>query len=341
MAMLDKVATAHPDKITLLGDRPTAQNWFTYHFGTNHTWQKLSQLNGKVVHYTSHPAFEDAIKFMNELARKGYYPKEALVWGKEVEQNIVGGNVAVWMGNGCGYDNINDKGQDLGNTGTTQKLLPTWNTYAYTLYIVPWIMDLFPKSSKLSDRAIRFVEYAATPEGMADLQRGVEGEKFGDIENGPHYAFRPDVYKNDFFPQGIPMNFIEVKALYIEAATREQMDIGSAWFYAIDGAMPGNYDWPGPNENDKMLLQQNKPGFTASPEMYIPIRGDSDEGIIRGKIDTLFNDYFARMVFAETADQCLAELANFKADAKKIGIDKLERLATEIYQANMKKAGKM
>ena len=339
MDLCDKIAVKYPDKFVILGDKNTKSSWFTYYFGTDHTWQNLSEVNGKIVHYTATEAFEKAIVFMNELARKGYYPKEALVWGAEVEQNLVAGNVAIAMQNGCGYDYENNEGTPFGEMGLTQTPLPYWDTYAYTLYITPWMTDLFPKASDKSDRAIRFIEYAASPEGYVDFYRGVEGSAFGNLEDGPHFSYRPDIFTNDFFPDGFPIAFPELAEANADPAQRTLMDLNGPPFYAIDSMAPGGMFWPGPNKSDEILQNQMRPVFSARPEMYIPIPGDSDEGIIRQKINSLFDDMFAQMVFAESADECLALLAEFKTKSKQLGSDKLERLANEIYQENRKKAG--
>ena len=117
------------------------------------------------------------------------------------------------------------------------------------------------------------------------------------------------------------------------------MDLNGPPVYVIDSMAPGGMFWPGPNKSDEILQSQMRPVFSARPEMYIPIPGDSDEGVIRQKINSLFDDMFAQMVFAESADECLALLAEFKTKSKQLGSDKLERLANEIYQENRKKAG--
>ena len=77
------------------------------------------------------------------------------------------------------------------------------------------------------------------------------------------------------------------------------------------------------------------PYFTAGPELYVPIRGDSDVGIIRQQVDKLFEDYFARMVFAETEDEAVSLIAEFQEKAGQAGLAQFEAEATRIYRANL------
>ena len=328
------MAANHPDKIAVLGDKNTKHNWFTYHFGTDHTWGSyyVDADAKEVKYYTSHPQFPEAIKYMNKLAREGLYPEEALVWTAEVHQNWVGGNVIVHLSNGC------HGGEPLGETGTTKHTLPPWDTYAYSLWRTPWMADLFPTASDKSDRAIRFVQYAGGTEGYIDMRVGIQGDAWGgDLVNGPHFSIRPDIWTNAAFPDGVPVWFDEFK---------EQVrgDWGTVTGAAglnlppilnLDGIAPGGPNWDGPREKDLAYTELMSPYFTSGPELYVPIRGDSDVGIIRERVEKLFEDYFARMVFADTEDEAVSLIAEFQEKAAQAGLDKYEAEATRIYRANI------
>jgi len=333
------MAANHPDKFAILGDKNTKHAWFTYHFGTNHTWGNYyaDPDAREIKYYTSHPQFPEAIKFMNRLAREGLYPEEALVWTGEVNQNWVAGNTLVGLGNGC-HD-----GDPIGDTGTTTKVLPPWDTYAYSLWRTPWMADLFPTASDNSDRAIKFIQYAGSPEGYIDINVGVHGKAWtGDIVNGPHYELRPDIYTTTLFPDGMPVWFDEFKELARADWGKNVCAAGLclAPFFNLDGVKLGGSMWDGPKQKDLDFIELMSPYFTAGPELYVPIRGDSDVGIIRERVDKLFDDYFARMVFAETEDEAIELIAEFQTKAKRAGLGQYENEATRIYRNNLAKSGK-
>lgn len=331
------MAANHPGKFAVLGDQNTKHAWFTYHFGTNHTWGNYYADPGarEIKYYTSHPQFPEAIKFMNRLAREGLYPEEALVWTREVSQNWVAGNVIVSMGNGCHH------GDPIGETGTTNHVLPPWDTYAYSLWRTPWMADLFPTRSDKSDRAIRFVQYAAGRDGYIDMRIGIEGDTWtGDLENGPHFQFRPDVWTTDVFPEGVPIWLDGFQ----ELAAADYANVVAAGFNLppilnLDGIAPGGPRWSGPSEDALAYTELMSPYFTSGPELYVPIRGDSDVGVIRERVDTLFDDYFARMVFAETEAEAVSMIAEFREKAAQAGLAQYEAEATRIYRDNLAKSG--
>ena len=330
------MAANHPDKIPVLGDKNTKHAWFTYHFGTDHTWGNYyaDADTKEIKYYTSHPQFPEAIKFMNKLAREGLYPEEALVWTQEVHQNWVAGNVIVIMANDC------PPGESIpiGETGTTRHVLPPWDTYAYSMWRQPWMADLFPTASDKPDRAIRFVQYLASPEGFVDTAAGVEGEAWtGDLVNGPHFSFNPDNYVTPLFPDGMPTWFPE----FLELAQADYANVIAAGLHlppiiTLDGIKLGAPRWQeGPSENAIAFVEMIKPYFTAGPELYVPIRGDSDVGIIRQQVEKLFEDYFARMVFAETEEEAVSLIAEFQEKAGQAGLAQFEAEATRIYRANL------
>ncbi len=329
------MAANHPDKIAILGDKNTTHAWFTYHFGTNHTWGNYyaNPDTKEIKYYTSHPQFPEAIKFMNKLAREGLYPEEALVWTAEVHQNWVAGNVIVLMANDCPPG----EAIPIGETGVTRHVLPPWDTYAYSLWRTPWMADLFPTASDKSDRAIRFVQYLGSPEGFIDTAVGIEGEAWtGDFVNGPHYSFRPDVYTTPLFPDGMPIWFPE----FLDLANADYANVVAAGLhlppiFTLDGVKLGAPRWNGPDEKAIAFVEMMTPYFTAGPELYVPIRGDSDVGIIRQQVDKLFEDYFARMVFAETEDEAVSLIAEFQEKAGQAGLAQFEAEATRIYRANL------
>jgi ABC-type glycerol-3-phosphate transport system substrate-binding protein len=337
LAALRAMSANHPDKFAILGDKNTKANWFTYHFGTSHTWGNYyaDEATRELKYYTSSPAFEEAIKFMNLLAREELYPKEALVWQQEVQQEWVAGNVIVHMSNNC------HGGDPIGETGTVIETLPPWDTYSYSLWRTPWMADLFPKSSKNVERAIEFVRYFASPEGYIDRSVGIEGDAWtGDFVNGPHFQFRPDIYTNASFPQGVPIWFDELEELWIkDPANRVKVGLDLPPIITFDGVAPGGRTWDGPSQKNLDFIEMLNPYFKSGPELYVPIRGDSEIGIIRQKINTLFDDYFARMVFADSEAEAVALIAEFQDKAKQAGLDQLETELTRVYRANLAKLG--
>ena len=83
------------------------------------------------------------------------------------------------------------------------------------------------------------------------------------------------------------------------------------------------------------FVEMMTPYYTTGPELYVPIRGDSDIGIIRERVEKLFEDYFARMVFAESEEEAVSLIAEFQEKAGQAGLAQFEAEATNIYRANL------
>ena len=271
---------------------------------------------------------------MNKLAREGLFPEEAFIWTSEVHEQWVAGNVIVVATNECPPGATTP----IGETGTTRHVLPPWDTYAYSKWEQPWMADLFPTASDKSDRAIRFVQYYASPEGYVDTTAGVEGEAWtGDIANGPHFSYNPDNYVTSVFPNGMPTWFPE----FLELAQADYANVIAAGLHlppiiALDGIKLGAPRWQnGPDPKAIDFVERMKPYYTSGAELYVPIRGDSDVGIIREQVDKLFEDYFARMVFAETEEEAVSMIAEFQEKAGQAGLAQFEAEATSIYRANL------
>jgi ABC-type glycerol-3-phosphate transport system substrate-binding protein len=344
-AALKAMKAKHPDKIGVLGNASNLRNYLMYAFGTNHTWNAYVVRDRTIRHYSGTPEYLEAMKFENRLAREGLLPKEAGVWTTEIDQNWVAGNVICYLGgSACNYNEATGEGDPIGKTGTTMVVLPFWKTYQYALYIVPWITDLFPKASKVPDRVIKFIEYAASPEGQLDAYFGVEGKAWtGDLVNGPHYSFRPDVYVNEFFPRGVPISFPEYKAaIQADPANTQRAMLGQTYFYSIDGTHPDQF-LQTPVSADARAAAYTKaaaPHFTASADLWVSIRGDSPAGIALQKVNTLHKEYSVKMVFAATEAECVAMYNEFRQKAKEAGLDIWEAEATRIYQDQLKRSGK-
>lgn len=337
LAAVEAMHENHPENWAILGDKNTRTDWFAREFGLEGTL--LFDLATKEVKfYTSSPKFEEMIVFMNLLARKGLYPKEAMIWVPEVAQEWVAGRINFQMGN---FGNV---GAPVGDTSTTLVALPPWDDYQGVQSITPWLTNLFPKASKKSERAIKFIQFMASPEGWALYWSGIgPGDTWtGDVANGPHWQYRPDMYQNGLWPKGFPIWFDEfsdmMKADYNGTAAKAGLYLAHIVRYDVV-SLGGWSAWEGP-AGDPAFQAMMGPHWTAGPEYSIPIKDSSDVGIIRQKVGTLFDDYYARMVFAESEAECLDALAEFRTKANEVGLAQWEAEATRIFRANLAKAGK-
>lgn len=67
---------------------------------------------------------------------------------------------------------------------------------------------------------------------------------------------------------------------------------------------------------------------------------DSDAGVIKSKLDTLFKTSCVKIVFAQDVEAAEAEYQEYVKKAEELGLATYEAALTEKYQANLKKMGK-
>lgn len=67
---------------------------------------------------------------------------------------------------------------------------------------------------------------------------------------------------------------------------------------------------------------------------------DSDAGVIKSKLDTLFETSCVKIVFAESEEAAEAEYQDYIKKAEELGLADYEAALNEAYQANLQKMGK-
>lgn len=329
-AALEQMQANHPDKIGVLGDRGQNGddlNWFSPMFGVEPYYVD----GGNVKWNRRSPKWLEMIKFAQNLAAKGLFTQESFTLpGDVVGQKVSAGDAITAMQNSFNY--INDP-------TVTMVPLDVLNSYQYSMIPGGWMVTLIPKTNQSPERFMQFLEYAADKQGQIDFFFGVNGDQFGDLVDGPHFFYDPDI-PNTYFDEGKPTMFQEFTLALADdwSGTQRTSGLYERNTYAMNAAIANLRGWD-PTDPAKVAYNDAfAPRIKFWPEFRFTIDPQSDAGITQQRISDLSRQFVAQMVFAEASavDGLYNELIS---QAESVGLAQLEAEWTAQYEANLEALG--
>jgi putative aldouronate transport system substrate-binding protein len=332
IAALVKMKARHPDKI---GFYPADTAMLAS------TWEEQADLHnigvqfglsgdryadgGAIKWAVRSPRFLAAVRFLNELYRKGLLTRDPFIDTKDVQKaKIEQGEVIAYSWT------IGDGEKAPGdNPATSYRILKPFPTYQQVRTGAGWLATVITRKAKSPKRAITFLEYLASEEGHRDVSWGVEGAAYGDVVVGPHWHRVNG--KPTFFPEYVR----EKSADWGGVASRN--GLGEYWLACNE--LLWNLPWWDPS--DKKMA-----GFNAQFGPLVVFRPDLDlgdpdpasaEGIILQNAFGLLRDASVKLIFTEDPG---AEYNRLVAALDSLDLAKVEQYWTAGYQAKLKSMGK-
>ena len=337
IAALEKLHALHPDKIAFYaGDCGLSTSLSEslsvtgYQFGIP---SYVVNEDGTLSHKLRSQEFHDALMFLQTLASKGLLTRDSFIDTKDVNQaKVASGDCILYtwtIGDG--------KKVPEDNPDTVYEILPPFSTYRQTRTGNGWNATFVSAEPTGLARRASFLSYLASYDGHAALfwgNKAADGETYsGDTSKGPHYFLeengKPTAFAQYYADKQADWDGIE-----------KSNGLSTYWFAAsglwntINFWIPGDEEYAAYNQMyaDHIVY---KPEFASLAPAV-----DSDAGVVKSKLDTLFKASGVKIVFAETAEAAEAEYQDYLKKAEELGLSVYEAAITEKYQANLAKMGK-
>lgn len=309
--LLDMVKEKYPDMVPLVMDKNWIESYFMTQFGVDGGMYSWYERDGKVSYGLNNPKLLDYFKFMNSLYRKGYILAENFAFANDQidDEYAVGGKAFAHSHTVSVADRDNIAAQQK-NVPYTFKMMPTALTNDAVIINsgVGWSGTFITKNNKNPEKSIKLLQYLASDEGKKLTMFGIEGEHWTWNEEGfPNLKYNPS--DSDF----VNKNGIKWWYLYSDAITE-----------GIWGYVPGT--------QTTQALMETKDITVYKPALgLIQLKSDSDERIIKTKLDEMVTNEKTRIYLAKSdaeLDKAYEDMIN---TAKKIGMDKLDEYANQVY----------
>ena len=303
--LFGKVKAAYPDMVPL----KVNENWNTQVFRFLNGMSGLDfipQEDGKYMHYSVDPRFEEITLWLNKCYRAGYIVSD--------DPFFVKGSTAIpddkWFASCACTQN------SLPSTNATLKGLdPSYYAiemvpFAESSYITSdtgWSAMFITKSCKDPEAAIKMMQWMFSPEGQYATQMGREGIEYTIDENGlavfsdewVQTAAEGSDAQNAKYNTWFYFGGSEIVEAVSRCATTDPKYVADA--YAVICERFDNWPW-----------------VMASYPM-----GEDDEKIVFDKIKELLKTAEAQMILAPTEEEAKAIYADYVQKAERIGMEEL------------------
>ncbi|UVI32782.1 hypothetical protein [Paenibacillus spongiae] len=266
-----------------------------------------------------HPDFEEYFKFMNQLYREGYLSAESFAYKPEQFFQIVRSGKVFAASYNSGLADETNKIFD--ESGVKGRFVPVTKALTYKgedkLKIVDssvgWASLFISKKVKDPARAIKYMQFLKSPEGDMLTQWGIENVHYKLNDDGLLQRSE-DFYNKKVTETGIGPWYFQASGL------GEGVAVSS-------GALNSKY------HSGVELLKFRKTRYVRNPALSsTKPQADTDEFNINVKLTELYTNSQVNIITAPNEDEAMSRYKKMLDDAKKIGVEKLEKYMTERYQ---------
>ncbi|MBC8079180.1 MAG: extracellular solute-binding protein, partial [Gorillibacterium sp.] len=287
------------------------------------------------------PRFKDFILYTNKLFRDGLITQDAFTQTSDQEaEKISNGRIAVLAGADMLNRiklNTNLMAKEPGNS--YEAIVPItkdggdpFGVKLAQYTTLGWNVSVITKTAKDPEKIFAFMDWATGEEGQRLFTYGPQGLYWDEVdEQGvpiPNEKFN-NTPKDQRDKDGLGSlnNWANTPVLDNYSKTREEKYIKAA----ADPATPAF---------NRMVEIKNKYTLNVNEFEYLTPLPESEEGVIKQKIDDLYKEGFAKMVFAKSDDEVLSILTKLISDMDKAGQEKLFDFSEKQWSKNREKLGK-
>lgn len=315
--LFGKVKAAYPDMVPL----KINENWNTQVFRFLNGMSGLDfipQEDGKYVHYSVDPRFEEITLWLNKCYRAGYVISD--------DPFFVKGSTAIpddkWFAScACTQNSLPSTNATLAGLDPSYyaiEMVP----FAESSYITSdtgWSAMFITKSCKNPEAAIKMMQWMFSPEGQYATQMGREGIEYTWDENGlPVFS----------------QEWIDTAA----AGSQAQIDKYNTWFYfggseiveAVSRCATTDPKYVADCYSVICERFDNWPWVMASYPM-----GEDDEKVTFDKIKELLKTAEAQMILANSEEEAKAIYADYVKKAERIGMEELNEFVDKAIVEKM------
>ena len=323
---LTQIKEKHPDKIAyyegdsnVSGANNADVGMLSYYFGVP---LYCEDDQGNITMNYKSDQWRNAVTYANKLARAGLYTTDSFIDDDATQTSKkYNGDVISYSWTAAEHEMaVND---------SRYIAVEPWESYQQYRTGTGWCSIFINQNSDKKDRAIRFMSFMNSYEGLLAYSgfAAKEGETYsGDPLVGPHYFIDEN---------GKPNQFPEFTKALAEDGTLQAAS-GATMYWWFGSSVWNNLSvWDASNAKFAYLNEQFGPHISYRPDfstMVMAPDADSDEATIFAKYRSIYNSYLAEIVFAETDEAFEGALTAFYTAMDDIGIATLEAHYTKAHQ---------
>ncbi len=306
-----KVHAAYPDMHTINFNYIHQFGWLRTMMGVPNTG--YYDQDGTLVWYIQADNQLDYYKKVNEWYRLGYISPDNFAYQTEdaTKEDAIAGNAFGIFGYDNHSDNYNTAAEAAGVDFRFKAVTEVISDTARKFNTSPGWRGLYvTKSSKNVEKAFETLAYAYSDEGMKLLMWGIEGEDYTLNEGGYpvfNYNFQGD--NNVLQPRGLKY-----------------------WGWLVHNAIVTSIADATSDSETAQARAAITPYVVQNPVIgMIRFETDSDEAVIKAKLDEMIKAEEINIYMAETEEACVAAYEAMLAKAEQIGVQQLCDYGNEMY----------
>ena len=265
----------------------------------------------------------NAVTFANKLARAGLYTTDSFIDDDATQQSKkFNGDVICYSWTAIEHGLAVEDSQYI--------VVEPWDSYVDYRTSTGWTVALINANSEHADRAIRFMSFMNSYEGLLAYCgfEDTEGTGYsGDPMVGPHYYIDEN---------GKPCQYPEFTQALTEDGTL-QARCGATMYWWFGNSVQNNLSvWDASEEKYIYLNEQFGPKVVNRPDLansVIAPDGDSEAATVLSKYRSIYNSYLIDIIFAEDDAAFDTAVQAFYTAMDDIGISTLEAAYTEAHRA--------
>ena len=326
MAAMEQVKAKHPDAIAFYGGDGSflkGPGPMSTHFGIGSFYEK----DGVVSQSYRNPKYLEMYKWMNKMASKGLLTKESFVDTTDVS---VG---KTKQGLPAAYTwTVGETGKvPANNPNTSYQPMKAWDSYKQIRMNAGYFSFAVAAKSKNQERVMNWIEFINTEEGAKASTWGIEGEAYGDVENGPHFRYINGEPK--FFKE-----FLDAKIADWSGTCRKS-GLDSFRECMVNDVMGDKVAW---DSSDPLIGKMNEwygDKVEYQDQFIFNVPSGSEEMVVNQKIKDLIKEYNVKWVFAKDETEVTSLYNEFIAKVESAGEATLNKLYTVQWTANKARLG--
>lgn len=314
-AVLGMVKEKYPDKIPL----STSVNHISWRMMCFRVWmgignsQFVENEDGSISYFLNHPNYKEYCAFINSLYRKGYIEADNFSLTEADTRNYPQ-NALSFAHAFCSQGELYRFGEMAKAVEPNARIMeskPLDTKGQYYMSGLGWSGLAITKNCANPEAAIKFIAYLYTDEGQRLAQWGREGIEWTEG------------------PDGFPIFNDE----WMEASKDENVlytKYNPAFYFGTSAAVEATGRIAVLPEDYRAVYNTFKPLLKVCPWItYAEPKGDSDEKVIYKKLEDMYQNSEVKVFLSSSEEEFEKNFEEYMANARQIGVDKLEAYMNE------------
>lgn len=269
--------------------------------------------DNKIIHYTSSPQYEDFLKFMNNMYRKGYIKPDNFAYKDQNQtDDLVNNNKAFsyTFQTGDAAPGYTKACKENGSKDTLWvQAKPLVSDAKYCTVGTGWAGAFITKNNKDPKKSIQLMEWMFSDKGQRLTEWGREGIDYKLDSNGV------PVFSQDW------INSRDGKDFYTK--------YNPEWYFGINEVTEATGRASGISQNATDVMSEIRKNIhiETAPALVEP-KGDSNDAVLLNQIETYVKNQEVKVILSKNDGEFNSNFSSMKSTLEKMGLQGLETRLT-------------